>query len=109
MDLVLCHCVTLSRLMAPCEDGFRGPWMKKGPRGSLPDMEKVEKHTSIAWGQFLRNLWTFFVKHQFSSNFHPSIPKSLHYYPQLMHFCSKISDMVEKIAILGSFMCLGSF
>ena len=54
---------------------------------------KSRKHASNACGQFLRKLWTFCVKQQFSCNFHPSLPPSLHYYPQLMHFCLKISNM----------------
>ena len=63
---------------------------------------------SNACGQFLRKLWTFFVKQQFACNFHPSMPTILHYYPQLMHFRSKICDITEKIEILGTFKCLGS-
>ena len=45
------------------------------------DMEKV------ACGQFLRKLWTFLNKQQFSCSFQPSMPTILHYYPQLIHFC----------------------
>ena len=69
---------------------------------------KSGKHANNACRQFLRKLWTIFVKQQFSCNFHPSMPTSLHYYPQLMHFCLKISDLIEKNAILGTFICLGS-
>ena len=73
--------------------------------GCHPDLEKV---ASNACGPFFRKLLTFFVKQQFSCNFHPSMPLSLHYYPQSMHFCSKISGIIEKIAILGSYICFGS-
>ena len=63
---------------------------------------------SIACGQFLRELWTFLVKQQFSCNFHPSMPTSLHFYPQLMHFCWEISDIIEKNAFLGTFIYIWS-
>ena len=66
---------------------------------------KGRKHASNTCGQFLRKFWTFFIKQQFSCNFHPST--TLHYYPQLMHFCSRISDIIEKIGILGPLICLG--
>ena len=36
----------------------------------------------------LRKLWTFLVKQQYSCHFHPSMPTCLHFYQQLMHFCS---------------------
>ena len=58
--------------------------------------QTLKKHATNACGQLLMKLWTFLVKQQFSCKFHPSMPTSLHYHPQLMHFCSKISDIIEN-------------
>ena len=66
------------------------------------------KHASIACRQFLKKLWTFLEKLQFSLSFYPPMPTSLHYYPQLIHFCLKISDIMEKSAVLGTLICLGT-
>ena len=69
---------------------------------------KSRKYASIACGQFLRKLWTFLDKQQFSCSFYPSMPTILHYYTQLIHCCQKISDIIEKITILGTFRNLGT-
>ena len=64
---------------------------------------KSRKHASVVCGQFLRKLWTFLDKQQFSCSFYPSMPTILHYYPQLLNFCRKISDIMGKNAICGMF------
>ena len=62
------------------------------------DMEKVVKHASVACGQFLRKLRTFFDKHQFFDSFYQSMATSLQY-PKLIYFCLEISNVRGKIAI----------
>ena len=65
---------------------------------------KSRKHASNACGQFLRKLWTFFVKQQFSPiNAHKSALLST-----INAFLFKNIWYNRKIAILGTFICLGS-
>ena len=66
---------------------------------------KIRKHASNSCGQFLKKLRTFLDRQQFSCSFYPSMHTSLHYYPQ---FCQKIFEIMEKIAILYTFLCLGT-
>ena len=44
-------------------------------------------------------------KQSFSCRFYRSMPTILHYNPQLIHFCEKISDIMGENAILSIFTC----
>ena len=69
---------------------------------------KSRKHASIACGQFLRRFWTFLEKttiflQLLPINVHKSALSSTNY-----PFLLEIPDIMEKIAILGTFMCIGT-
>ena len=59
------------------------------------------KHASNACGQFFKNFLTFLDKQQFLCSFYPPMPTTLHYYPQLILFCMKVCDMMEKLSFLA--------
>ena len=73
----------------------------------VADMEKVTSMQALLADNFWSNCWLFWTK-QFYCSYDPSMPISMYYYPQLIHLCQKISDMMKNFAILGTFICLGS-
>ena len=54
----------------------------------------------------LEKIVEFVNKLQFDYSLYPSMATNLHYYRQLLHFCQKMTDIMEKIGILGTFKCL---
>ena len=69
--------------------------------------EKSHKHPSIACGQFLRLLWTFWMNNKFLAVFTHQWPLVCIIYPQLSYFCSRISNVLENIEIFAPFLWLG--
>jgi len=57
---------------------------------------KIRKHAIIAFGQFLRKLWTFCINNKFLAAFTPQLPQVCITFPHLIYFSINISNVLGK-------------
>ena len=109
-----CTCITTRisepygpyEILAPAEGGLwllaLLAWMLTGP-----DMEKVASMQALLAYSFWENCGHFWKNNEVFAVFTHQWPQVCIIYPQLIYFCSKISDVLENIVIYVTFLQLG--